>query len=51
MGYLRGTLNDQKRITLDDLTRMISMIDPVAIGVDTLKIVSVLWRTILITCH
>ena len=38
VGYLRGTLNYLKRITLSDLTHMMSMIDYIAIGVKTLRI-------------
>ena len=38
MGYSRRTSNYPERITLFDLTHMMSMIDPVAIGVQTLKI-------------
>ena len=35
MGYSRKTSNYPKRITLSDLTHMMSMADPVAIGVET----------------
>ena len=38
MGYLRRTLNYPERITLSDLTHMMSMADHVAIGVETLRI-------------
>ena len=38
MEYLRGTSNYQKRITLFDLTHIMSMADPIAIGVKTLRI-------------
>ena len=38
MGYSRGTWNYQERILLTDPTHMMSMADPVAIGVETLKI-------------
>ena len=36
MGYSRRTSNYLKRIALSDLTHMMSMTDPVAIGVETL---------------
>ena len=36
--YSRGTLNYPKRITLFDLTHMMSMADIVAIVVETLRI-------------
>ena len=36
--YLRGTLNFLKRITLSDPTNMKSMLDLVAINVETLRI-------------
>ena len=36
VGYLRGTSNYLKRITLSDPTHMMSMVDPV-IGVKTLS--------------
>ena len=36
--YSRGTLNYPKRITLFDPTNMMSMTDPIAIGVETPKI-------------
>ena len=38
MGYSRRTSNYLKRITLFDLTHMMSMVDPVAIGVETPRI-------------
>ena len=38
MGSSRGTSNYKERISLSDLTHMISMADPVAIGVETLSI-------------
>ena len=38
MGYLRGTSNYSERIPLSDLTHMMSMTDPVAISVETLRI-------------
>ena len=38
MGYSRRTLIYLERITLFDLTHMMSMADLVAIGVETLKI-------------
>ena len=38
MGYSRGTSNYPERITLFDLTHMMSMVDPVAIGLETLTI-------------
>ena len=38
MGYLRRTSNYPKRITLSDLTHMMSMTDLVAIGVETPRI-------------
>ena len=38
MGYSSRTLNYMKRITLSDLTYMISIIDPIAISVLTLRI-------------
>ena len=38
MGYSTGTSNYQKRITLFDLTNMMSMTDLIAIGVETLRI-------------
>ena len=38
MGYSRKTSNYSERITLSNLTHMISMIDHVAIGVETLRI-------------
>ena len=38
MGYSRRTSNYPKRISLSDLTHMMSMDDHVAIGVETLRI-------------
>ena len=38
MGYSRRTSNYPKRIELSDLTYMMSMANPVAIGEETLKI-------------
>ena len=38
VGYSRRTSNYSERITLSDLTHMMSMIDPVAIGVETPRI-------------
>ena len=38
MRYSRGTSNYQKRIVLYNLTHMMSMTDPVAIGVETIRI-------------
>ena len=38
MGYLRRTSNYPERIALSNLTHMISMVDHVAIGVETLRI-------------
>ena len=38
MGYSRRTSNYLERITLSNLTHMMSMVDPVAIGVETLRI-------------
>ena len=38
MGYFRGTSNYHKRIVLCDPTHMVSMIDPIVIGVETLRI-------------
>ena len=35
MRYLRRTLNYLKRIALSDLTHMMSIADPMAIGVET----------------
>ena len=40
MQYSRGISNFQERITLYDLTHMMSMTDPVAICVETLRIYS-----------
>ena len=38
MGYLRRTLNYLVRIALSDPSHMMSMADPIAIGVETLRI-------------
>ena len=38
MGYLRRTSNYLERITLSNLSHMTSMVDPIAIGVETLRI-------------
>ena len=38
MGYSRRTLNYPEIITLSDLTHMMSLADPVTIGVETLRI-------------
>ena len=38
MGYSRRTSNYPERITLSDLTHMMSMADPIAIGVETPRI-------------
>ena len=38
MGYSRGTLNYPERITLSNLTQIMSMADLVPIGVETLRI-------------
>ena len=38
MGYLRGTSNYSERIALYNPTHMMSMVDPIAIGVETLRI-------------
>ena len=38
MGYSRRTSNYSKTITLSDPTHMMSMVDPVAIGVEILRI-------------
>ena len=40
MGYLRRTSNYPKRIALSNPTHMMSMADPIAIGVETLRIYS-----------
>ena len=37
MGSLRRISNYLERIALSDLTHMMSMIDPIAIGVETLR--------------
>ena len=38
MGYSRRTSNYSKRIILSNPTHMMSMADPIAIGVETLRI-------------
>ena len=38
MRYSIWTLKYPKRIALSDLTHMMSMVDPVAIGVETIRI-------------
>ena len=38
MGYLRRTLNYPERIALSNPTHMMSMVDPICIGVETLRI-------------
>ena len=38
MGYSRGISNYPEIIVLSNLTRMMSMIDPIAIGVEILRI-------------
>ena len=38
MGYSRRTSNYPERITLSNATHMMSMADPIAIGVETLRI-------------
>ena len=38
MGYSRRTSNYPQRITLSNPTHMMSMADPIAIGVETLRI-------------
>ena len=38
MGYSRRTSNDPERIALSNLTQMMSIADPIAIGVETLRI-------------
>ena len=38
MGYSRETSNYPERISLSNLTHIMSMTDPVAIGVETLRI-------------
>ena len=38
MGYSRGTLNYPERIMLSNPTQMMSIVDPIAIGVETLRI-------------
>ena len=38
MGYSRRTSNYSKRITLSNPSHMMSMVDPIAIGVEILRI-------------
>ena len=38
MGHSRRKLNNPERITLSNPTHMMSMADPIAIGVETLRI-------------
>ena len=38
MGYSRRTSNYPERITLSNTSHMMSMADPIAIGVETLRI-------------
>ena len=38
MGYLRRTSNYPERIILSNPAHMMSMVDPIAIGVETLRI-------------
>ena len=38
MGYLRRTLNYQERIELSNPSHMMSMVDPIAIGMEILRI-------------
>ena len=38
MGYSRRTSNYQERIALSNATHMMSMANPIAIGVETLRI-------------
>ena len=38
MGYSRRTSNYLERIVLSDPSHMMSMVDPIAIGVETLRI-------------
>ena len=38
MGFSRRTLNYPERISLYDVTLIMNMVDPVAIGIETLKI-------------
>ena len=38
MGYSRRTSNYPERISLSNPSHMMSMVDPIAIGVDTLRI-------------
>ena len=46
MGYSRRTSNYLERIALSDPSHMMSMADPIAIGVETLRIDSAC-----LTCH
>ena len=38
MGYSRRTLNYPERIALSNPSHMMSMVDPIAIGIETLRI-------------
>ena len=38
MGYSRKISNYPERITLSNLTHMMTMVDPIAIGLETLRI-------------
>ena len=38
VGYLRRTSNYPERITLSNPTHIMSMVDPIAIGVETLRL-------------
>ena len=38
MGYSRRTLNYLERIVLSNQTHIMSMVDPIAIGIETLRI-------------
>ena len=40
MGYSRSTLNYPERIAPSNLSHMMSMTDPIAIGLETLRIYS-----------
>ena len=42
MGYLRRTSNYSKRISLSDPTHMMSIANPITMGVETLRI-DILW--------
>ena len=44
MGYSRRKSNYLERITLSNLTHMMSIANHVAIGIDTLRIDGALWR-------